>query len=59
MPPHLALSAIVLSAEKRDSHDAADWLPYHYLGCDPTTFADALKGTRIEVRLRDWYAAGQ
>jgi L-ascorbate metabolism protein UlaG (beta-lactamase superfamily) len=33
--------------------------PYHYFGSDPKAFADALKGTGIEVRLRDWYAAGQ
>jgi L-ascorbate metabolism protein UlaG (beta-lactamase superfamily) len=33
--------------------------PYHYFGSHPTIFADALKGTGIEVRLRDWYPAGQ
>lgn len=33
--------------------------PYHYFGSDPKAFADALKGTGIEVRLRDWYAAAQ
>lgn len=31
--------------------------PYHYFGSDPKLFADALKGTGIDVRLRDWYAA--
>jgi L-ascorbate metabolism protein UlaG (beta-lactamase superfamily) len=31
--------------------------PYHYRGQDPKAFADALKGTGIDVRLRDWYAA--
>jgi L-ascorbate metabolism protein UlaG (beta-lactamase superfamily) len=29
--------------------------PYHYRGSDPTEFAKALAGTRIDVRLRDWY----
>jgi L-ascorbate metabolism protein UlaG (beta-lactamase superfamily) len=30
--------------------------PYHYRGSDPAVFANALKGTAIDVRLRDWYA---
>jgi L-ascorbate metabolism protein UlaG (beta-lactamase superfamily) len=30
--------------------------PYHYRGQKPEEFAGALKGTGIEVRLRDWYA---
>lgn len=29
--------------------------PYHYRGQDPKKFAELLKGTGIEVRLRDWY----
>ena len=29
--------------------------PYHYRGQDPTAFAAALKGSGIEVRLREWY----
>lgn len=29
--------------------------PYHYRGQNPQVFADALKGTGIEVRLREWY----
>jgi len=29
--------------------------PYHYRGQDTTVFANALKGTGTEVRLRDWY----
>ena len=33
--------------------------PYHFFGSDPKAFADALEGTGIEVRLRDWYAAGR
>ena len=33
--------------------------PYHYFGSDPAIFADALNGTGIEVRLRDWYEASQ
>jgi L-ascorbate metabolism protein UlaG (beta-lactamase superfamily) len=30
--------------------------PYHYRGQDPAQFAAALKGTGIDVRLRDFYA---
>lgn len=30
-------------------------IPYHYQGSDLKVFADALKGTGIEVRLLDWY----
>jgi L-ascorbate metabolism protein UlaG (beta-lactamase superfamily) len=30
-------------------------IPYHYLGSDLKVFANALKGTGIEVRLLDWY----
>ena len=30
--------------------------PYHYRGSDVNAFANALKGTGIDVRLRDWYA---
>ena len=29
--------------------------PYHYRGQDPAEFAAALKGSGIEVRLREWY----
>ena len=29
--------------------------PYHYKGQDTNEFASALKGTGIDVRLRDWY----
>jgi L-ascorbate metabolism protein UlaG (beta-lactamase superfamily) len=29
--------------------------PYHYRGQEPADFAAALKGTGIDVRLRDWY----
>lgn len=29
--------------------------PYHYRGSDTKTFASALAGTGIDVRLRDWY----
>ena len=29
--------------------------PYHYRGQDVNVFANALKGTGIDVRLRDWY----
>lgn len=31
--------------------------PYHYRGANTAEFADALKGTKIEVRQRDWYSA--
>src|SRR6266550_2714983 len=30
--------------------------PYHYMGSDLNQFADALKGSGSEVRIRDWYA---
>jgi len=30
--------------------------PYHYMGSDLKAFEAALKGSGIEVRLRDWYA---
>jgi L-ascorbate metabolism protein UlaG (beta-lactamase superfamily) len=29
--------------------------PYHYRGQDTNEFANALKGTKVDVRLRDWY----
>jgi len=32
--------------------------PYHYRGSDLKVFADALQGTGIDVRLRDWYRSG-
>lgn len=31
--------------------------PYHFRGQDTAAFADALAGTGIDVRLRDWYPA--
>jgi L-ascorbate metabolism protein UlaG (beta-lactamase superfamily) len=30
-------------------------IPYHYMGQNPQEFADALKGSMIEVRLLNWY----
>lgn len=30
-------------------------IPYHYMGQNPQEFVDALKGTKIEVRLLNWY----
>ncbi|HYR87189.1 MAG TPA: MBL fold metallo-hydrolase [Terriglobia bacterium] len=30
--------------------------PYHYMGSDLKQFEDALKGSGVEVRVRDWYA---
>lgn len=29
--------------------------PYHYFQADPAAFESALKGSGIEVRIRDWY----
>jgi L-ascorbate metabolism protein UlaG (beta-lactamase superfamily) len=29
--------------------------PYHYSGSDTKAFAQALEGSGIDVRLRDWY----
>ena len=31
--------------------------PYHYRGQNLDEFASALKGTGVDVRIRDWYAA--
>ena len=33
--------------------------PYHYRGQNLDEFAAALKGSGVDVRIRDWYAAGQ
>jgi L-ascorbate metabolism protein UlaG (beta-lactamase superfamily) len=33
--------------------------PYHYQGQDPKAFAEALTGTGIDVRVRDWYAGNK
>jgi L-ascorbate metabolism protein UlaG (beta-lactamase superfamily) len=33
-------------------------IPYHYNGQDPQAFADALKGSGIDVRLLNWYPGG-
>jgi L-ascorbate metabolism protein UlaG (beta-lactamase superfamily) len=30
--------------------------PYHYMGSDLKVFSDALNGSGVEVRVRDWYA---
>jgi|SRR5436853_1878173 len=30
--------------------------PYHYMGSDLKVFQDALKGSGVDVRMRDWYA---
>jgi L-ascorbate metabolism protein UlaG (beta-lactamase superfamily) len=29
--------------------------PYHYMGSDLNAFADALKGSGVDVRIRNWY----
>ena len=29
--------------------------PYHYMGADLNAFADALKGSGVDVRIRNWY----
>ena len=33
--------------------------PYHYFDSDPIVFESALKGSEIDVRLRNWYVAAQ
>jgi L-ascorbate metabolism protein UlaG (beta-lactamase superfamily) len=33
--------------------------PYHYFESDPKEFESALKGSGVEVRLRDWYVGGR
>jgi L-ascorbate metabolism protein UlaG (beta-lactamase superfamily) len=33
--------------------------PYHYFESDPKEFESALKGSGIEVRIRDWYAGSR
>lgn len=33
--------------------------PYHYFGSDPTEFQTALRGSGVEVRLRDWYVPAE
>ncbi len=33
--------------------------PYHYFGSDLAVFQSALKGTGIEVRIRDWYTGAK
>jgi L-ascorbate metabolism protein UlaG (beta-lactamase superfamily) len=33
--------------------------PYHYFESDPRVFESALKGTGIEVRIRDWYVVAR
>jgi len=48
MPPAEAAAAVKAFAPKIV-------YPYHYRGSNPTEFADALKGTGIDVRIRDWY----
>jgi L-ascorbate metabolism protein UlaG (beta-lactamase superfamily) len=30
--------------------------PYHYMGSDLKQFSDGLKGSGVDVRIRDWYA---
>jgi L-ascorbate metabolism protein UlaG (beta-lactamase superfamily) len=49
MTPQAAAEAV------RDFHPAVVY-PYHYRGQDTATFAKALEGSGIDVRLRDWYA---
>jgi L-ascorbate metabolism protein UlaG (beta-lactamase superfamily) len=48
MTPQAAAEAV------RAFHPAVVY-PYHYRGQDTNAFAQALAGTGIEVRLRDWY----
>ena len=30
-------------------------IPYHFMGQNPQEFADALKGSGVEVRILNWY----
>jgi L-ascorbate metabolism protein UlaG (beta-lactamase superfamily) len=48
MPPEEAAEAV------RAFHPKVVY-PYHYRGSDLKVFADALKGSGIDVRIRDWY----
>lgn len=48
MTPEEAAEAV------RKFHPAVVY-PYHYRGSDPNVFANALKGSGVEVRLREWY----
>jgi L-ascorbate metabolism protein UlaG (beta-lactamase superfamily) len=48
MTPQAAAEAV------RAFHPAVVY-PYHYRGQDTKVFANALEGTGIDVRLRDWY----
>jgi L-ascorbate metabolism protein UlaG (beta-lactamase superfamily) len=34
-------------------------IPYHYAGQKPDEFAEAMKGSPIDVRLLNWYPQGQ
>jgi L-ascorbate metabolism protein UlaG (beta-lactamase superfamily) len=49
MPPNEAAEAV------KAFHPAVVY-PYHYRGSDLKIFEEALKGTGIELRIRDWYA---
>jgi len=49
MPPNEAAEAV------KAFHPAVVY-PYHYRGSDLKDFEEGLKGTGIEVRIRDWYA---
>jgi L-ascorbate metabolism protein UlaG (beta-lactamase superfamily) len=48
MPPDEAAACV-------EAFKPAIVYPYHYRGSDLQVFANALKGTGIDVRLRDWY----
>lgn len=50
MPPREA-AALVKAMKPRIVY------PYHYRGSNLQEFADALRGERIEVRIRNWYPA--
>jgi len=49
MPPAEAAEAVKAFAPKIV-------YPYHYRGSNLDEFANPLKGTGVEVRIRDWYA---
>lgn len=52
MPPSEAAACVKIFAPKIV-------YPYHYRGSNLQEFADALKGTGIDVRIRDWYATAK
>jgi L-ascorbate metabolism protein UlaG (beta-lactamase superfamily) len=52
-PPYTMAPAAAAEAV-RAFHPAIVY-PYHYSGSDLTVFSNALEGSGVEVRIRDWY----